>query len=351
MMAAMHGRWATARRGCAVIAAVTALAVAGCGKRPVLFTGEESTTTAAPGGTQGFTLPFAIQRSKVINVGSEIAYPPMESLQPKTQTPQGADVDIANALGQKLGVQFTFQNNKFEGLVSGLVAKKYDIVISAMKDTSARRDAGVDFVDYLQSGIVMVVQKNNPRKIQSPGSLCGKTVGVQDGTPQADLAKSQAAECAKTVPGSATTVKGAKTTVKGATATSSSTTSTTAKTKTKGPTTTVKGGLAQGKLTVQTFPDEPSGLAALKAGRLTAYLTELPAAANALLQQPAAFQLAGDQIQPVPYGIAVRTEDTQLRDAIAAALKAIIADGTYAQILQKWQVAPGAVADATINTG
>jgi polar amino acid transport system substrate-binding protein len=219
--------------------------------------------------------------------------------------------------------------------------------MSAMKDTGARRDVGVDFVDYLQSGIVMLVQKNNPKKVVSPGSLCGKTVGVQSGTPQEDLAKSQAAACATTV-GSTTTVKGAKPTVKAAAA---STTTTTAKPKSKGTTTTVKGGLAQGKLTVTGFPDDGAGLAQLKAGRLTALLTELPLAANALTQQPAAFDLAGDQIQPVPYGIAVRKDDTQLRDAIAGALRAIIADGTYAQILARYHMAPGAVADATINTG
>ena len=335
-----------------LVAAIVGPLLAGCGKRPVLFTGEESSTSAPGAGTtviQAFTLPFAIQRSKVVKVGSDIAYPPMESFQPNTQTPQGVDVELANAIGQKLGVQFTFQNAKFEGLVAGLVAKQYDVVISAMKDTGARRDAGVDFVDYFQSGVVMVVQKNNPKKVTSPGSLCGRIVGVVKGTPQEDLAKSQAAECAKTVP---TTVKGKTTgsTVAGAKP-SSTTTSTTAKPKSKGTTTTVKGGLAQGKLTVQGFDNDAAALAKLKAGSLTAFLTELPSAANALLAQPTAFDLAGDQIQPVPYGIAVRKEDAQLRDAIAGALKAIIADGTYAAILKKYAVSVGGVADATINTG
>src|SRR3954462_1766638 len=169
MMGAMHGQRSTGPTRvvavCLLVAAVS-LGLAACGKRPVLFTGEESSTTAAANGSsttviQAFTLPFAIQRSKVVKVVSDIAYPPMESFQPNTQTPQGVDVELANAIGQKLGVQFTFQNAKFEGLVSGLVAKDYDVVMSAMKDTGARRDAGVDFVDYFQSGIVMVVQKNN----------------------------------------------------------------------------------------------------------------------------------------------------------------------------------------------
>jgi polar amino acid transport system substrate-binding protein len=297
------------------------------------------------------TLPFAIQQAKAITVASDISYPPMESFQPNTQTPQGVDVDIANAMGKKLGVQFVFQNAKFEGLVSGLVARSYDAVMSGMKDTGTRRDAGVDFVDYFQSGIVMVVQKNNPKKIVSPGSLCGKTVGVQQGTPQEDLLRSQAAECATTTTGSTTTtVKGAKPTVKGAVA-SSTTTTTTRLRSSKGTTTTVKGGLAQGKLTVQTFPDDATALAQLKAGKLTALLTDLPTAATLIVQQPTAIQLAGDQIQPVPFGIAVSKDDSQLRDAIAGALHAIIADGTYGQILAKYQVSVGAVADATINTG
>jgi polar amino acid transport system substrate-binding protein len=276
----------------------------------------------------------------------------MESFQPNTQTPQGVDVDLANAMGQKLGVQFVFQNAKFEGLVSGLVARQYDVVMSGMKDTGTRRDAGVDFVDYFQSGIVMVVQKNNPKKINSPGSLCGQTVGVQQGTPQEDLLRSQAAECATTTSGSGstTTVKGAKPSVKGA-GSSSTTTTTTRPRSSKGTTTTVKGALAQGKLTVQTFPDDATALAQLKAGRLTALLTDLPAAANLLAQQPAAIQLAGDQIQPVPFGIAVSKDNGQLRDAISGALHAIIADGTYGQILAKYQASAGAVADATINTG
>src|SRR5438874_1525198 len=230
MMGAMHakrprGQTRAVTTGL-LVAAIVGPLLAGCGKRPVLFTGEESSTSAPGAGTtviQAFTLPFAIQRSKVVKVGSDIAYPPMESFQPNTQTPQGVDVDLANAIGQKLGVQFTFQNAKFEGLVTGLVAKQYDVVMSAMKDTGARRDAGVDFVDYFQSGVVMVVQKNNPKKVASPGSLCGRIVGVVKCTPQEDLAKSQAAECATTV-ATGSTVKGkTSSTVAGAKASSTTT--------------------------------------------------------------------------------------------------------------------------------
>jgi polar amino acid transport system substrate-binding protein len=43
--------------------------------------------------------------------------------------------------------------------------------------------------------------------------------------------------------------------------------------------------------------------------------------------------------------------NTELRDALQAALKAVIADGTYDQILAKWNVTAGALKTAAINSG
>ena len=51
-------------------------------------------------------------------------------------------------------------------------------------------------------------------------------------------------------------------------------------------------------------------------------------------------------LEPAPEGISVGKNHTGLRDAITAALNAMIADGTYMQILTKWQMQSGAVTDA-----
>ena len=56
-------------------------------------------------------------------------------------------------------------------------------------------------------------------------------------------------------------------------------------------------------------------------------------------------------IGPGNYGIAVPKDNTKLRDALQAALKAVIADGTYDQILAKWNVTAGALKTAPINAG
>ena len=64
-----------------------------------------------------------------------------------------------------------------------------------------------------------------------------------------------------------------------------------------------------------------------------------------------AFEVVGEQIGAGPYGIAVPKDQSQLRDAIKAAVQALIDDGEYKAILDKWQVAQGALTTATVNAG
>ena len=51
------------------------------------------------------------------------------------------------------------------------------------------------------------------------------------------------------------------------------------------------------------------------------------------------------------YGIAVPSGKTQLREALRDALRAVIADGSYDQVLSKWNVSAGALKTAAINGG
>ena len=263
-----------------------------------------TTTTAAA--SLFSKLPANVQQAKEIKVGSDISYPPVESFKEGTQEAQGIDIDIANAMGAKLGVKFSFQNATFEGIIAGLTAKRFDIIMSSMSDTQKRRDQGVDFIDYFNVGTSIIVKKGNPSNIKSGDDFCGKTVGIQKGTTQEDVAKEQATKCQQN---------------------------------------------GKGKLTIQTFDKDPEALQQLKLGRTVADMNDFPVAAFVAQQSPNDFEVVGDQIGAGPYGIAVPKENTQLRDAIQAALKAIIADGTYDQILAKYNVTQGALKTAAINAG
>lgn len=295
------------RRSRVLVIALTAVALLGlaaCGK-------SKSNSNAAGSSAPLFSkLPKDIQSSKTIKVGSDIEYAPIEFFKENTQDVQGLDYDIAVALGQKLGVTFKFVNDTdFAGIIGALQSGRFDIIMSAMNDTAERRGKGVDFIDYFSAGSSILVKKGNPQHISGLDDLCGKTIAVQKGTVQdTDIVTPQVTKC-----------EGAGKT-----------------------------------LAVLRFEKDTDALQQVKNDRAVANLEDFPVAAyNAQTSGGGSdFEVTGSQVGEVgKYGIAVPTKSTELRDAIQAALKAIIADGTYDQILGKWNVTAGALKTASLNGG
>ena len=87
----------------------------------------------------------------------------------------------------------------------------------------------------------------------------------------------------------------------------------------------------------------------VKSGRAVADMNDFPVAAYTAQKQAADFEVVGEQLEAGPYGIGVRKTDTALRDALQKVIQAIIDDGTYAQILKKWNFTQGAVKTAMVN--
>ncbi len=288
----------------AVVAGM-ALLLAACGGN-----NSSSSSSGASGLTDlGKQLPSSVQQSKQIKVGSDVEYPPVEFFKEGTQQVQGIDWDLAQAMGQKLGVKVTFVNfTDFANIITAMQAKRFDIIMSAMNDTAERRAKNVDFIDYFTAGSAILVKKGNPQGIQSLDNLCGKTIALQQGTVQVDQAKAQNAKCKS-------------------------------------------AGSPQIK--ILTFEKDTDALLQVKNGRAVADMEDFPVAAyNAKTSGGGSdFEVAGQQFEVGQYGIAVRKDDTQLRDAVQAALKAVIADGTYDQILSKWGVTQGALKTAPLNSG
>ncbi|MET9085687.1 ABC transporter substrate-binding protein [Streptomyces sp. NPDC004237] len=298
------------------IAVAGALVLTGCGDQTDKGgdTGSSSSTSSAPLASK---LPDSIRKAGVIKVGSDIAYPPVEYMENGKAV--GVDPDIAAALGKQLGVTFQFQNGKFDNLIVGLQADRFNVIMSAMNDTKNRQNGidsdtgkkvgnGVDFVDYFTAGTSILVQKGNPKGIKSLDDLCGKVVALQKGTTSEGIAKAQSEKCTK------------------------------------------DGNKA---IDLQTFDTDPEALLRLKQGASVADLNDFPVAAyNAKTSGSGKdFEVVGDQIEAGPYGIAVAKENTQLRDALQAAMAAIIKNGDYQKILEKWNVTQGAVTEAKINGG
>jgi len=137
------------------------------------------TTATADDSKSGGVLE-RMEESKELNVAFEGTYPPFNFIDENDEF-QGFDVDISNEIAERLGVEANFIATKWDGLIGGLKADKFDIIISQMTVTEERKKS-VDFTDpYVISGSVLITREetNDITKLED---IKGKNVGVGGGT-------------------------------------------------------------------------------------------------------------------------------------------------------------------------
>jgi polar amino acid transport system substrate-binding protein len=116
-----------------------------------------------------------------LTVGADLSYPPFETIGVSGK-PEGLSVDLAEAIGAKLGRTVQIENLPFVGLIPALQSGRIDLVISSMTDTEERRQS-IAFSDpYLTVGLALLVGKN--AGVQSLADLDkpGRTIVVRQGT-------------------------------------------------------------------------------------------------------------------------------------------------------------------------
>lgn len=115
-----------------------------------------------------------------IRIGTEGAYPPFNFIDEKGAL-QGFDIDIAKALCKEMGAECEFVVQDWDGLIPGLLAKKFDCIIASMSITEERKQK-VDFTEkYYNTPARFVAPKSEALKLFKNG-LKGKTVGTQRAT-------------------------------------------------------------------------------------------------------------------------------------------------------------------------
>lgn len=250
-------------------------------------------------------LPASLKAAGTIKVASNVEYPPFEYYDADNTTIIGLDKDFADALGQKLGITLEFNNMGFDAIIPALAANRYDMAMSAMTDTEERRQK-VDFVDYFMSGGGLLVNKGNPLNIHALSDLCGVAAAIDKGTTEVEDARLASEEC-------------------------------------------VKAGKPE--IDVKILPGTSEIVLALQSGRADVAMMDTSAGAYIATQHDGAFEVAGASYEPRRYGIVLPKGSPELANALQGAVQALIADGTYAKILEKWGQTTGAVTEATINDG
>jgi polar amino acid transport system substrate-binding protein len=279
------------RRGIAGTAlGAVLLSVAACG------TSEAGTDTAAPKGDPALTklVPSDVAKKGTIVVGTQPDFEPANFTPVGESQIKGFNIDLMDAMAAKLGLKVDWQKVPFDQLLIGMQSHKFDATIAGMTDRKERQ-AQVDFIDYQVAGTVFMVQKGNPKHITSEvDGGCGIKIGDVKGSDAKRLVDMMAAACVK-----------------------------------------------EGKPPTQliSFPSSSDKNLALVSGRVDAMFW--PDMAVSVINRETDDKLESLPVnfEPKVYlGATFSKDDTQLRDAFFAALKAIHEDGTYAKILKKWDV-------------
>jgi len=122
-----------------------------------------------------------IQREGVMRVGMDPSWPPFEYIDESTGQIVGLDVDLARAIGRRLGVEVELVNVGFDSLYDALYADRFDAIISALPyDPLLYGDVAYS-ISYFNAGQVLVVRADE-EEISEVKDLSGKRLGVELGS-------------------------------------------------------------------------------------------------------------------------------------------------------------------------
>ena len=249
-------------------------------------------------------LPDAIKAKGKIIVGINGIFPPMEFKEPGKEELIGFDVDLAKAIGKALGVEIVFDDQKFDQLINSVNTARVDMVISGLSDTAVRQET-LDFIDYFHSGTQGYTTKAFSGEIKDLESLSGKTLAVSASTDYFTTMQKWSKDNLESKGKPGITVLGVDSEA------------------------TARLQMIQGRAQASAISPEVFG-----------WLEK---------QNPGQFIPIGSVLNPDPYGICFKKDNTQLRDAVFAALQQIFADGAYTAIIKDWSLMQGAMTEPLIN--
>lgn len=233
------------------------------------------------------TVSFA--QDKVLKVAIDPTYEPF-TFKTADGKPAGFDVDIANALCAQIKRECVFVEQVWAGMIPGLQARKYDVIISSMSITADRLRV-VDFTEkYYNTPSRVVVKKDV--SYTGPASLKGKKIGVLKGSTQEKYAM---------------------------------------------------GELKPVGVDVISYDAQDQVYLDIRSGRLDGTVADFVEVNGGFLSKPEGqdYTLAGPELYIEKYfgngaGVALRKGQTELKNELNVAIKAIRSNGTYKQINDKY---------------
>jgi polar amino acid transport system substrate-binding protein len=319
------GRTTTrSRRNIITALAFSALLLAACGSSATTSSGGGATTAAGPTVQKNIAseVPASIKGSPV-QVATDATYAPNEFINPDNGNIQGWDIDFANAICKVMGVVCTFNNVTFDDIIAQLKAStpsevaggdkpRYQFSISSWSPTAKREASGIDFISYYRAGENWLA-KSSGATISGPSGMCGHKVAVEAGTTEESDAWGF---MGKSVGG----------------------------TPIAGDTDHCPAGQ---DITVDSYQTQTQADQSLLSGRDDFGFLDQPVADYQVKQLGGKLKIAGSPCSVFPYGIAV-VKGAPLEQAIQDAVKYLIDNKFYANILNTWGVKDGAITSSAV---
>jgi polar amino acid transport system substrate-binding protein len=249
-------------------------------------------------------LPDDVKQKGTLVVAMPLDFEPFNYLDDKNEQ-TGLDVDMIRAIGDKLGLKVDIQRIGFASMIPSVSGGRVDVAMSAMGILPTRLPL-VSFVRYGHFSNGLVVRKGNPTNIRNDDA-CGHTIAVEKGTQPLLVWQKKSDECV---------------------------------------------AASKAKIELLVFDGKGPQVLAVESGRAEAagvgFATAIVAAkhSNGRLDAAPGGPVPGATVE---CGIAFNKQNVKLGQAIEAALNALVKDGTYDKVWEKWSLSPERAAPAVFQ--
>lgn len=122
-----------------------------------------------------------VKKDRLLRVATETTYPPMEFIDEQGQA-IGFDMDVMKEIGKNMGVKVEFVSTNFDGMTTGLLANRYDVIAASMTITEERKKKILFSNPYIDAVGLAVIVKAEDDKTKGFDDLKGKKIGIQQGS-------------------------------------------------------------------------------------------------------------------------------------------------------------------------
>jgi polar amino acid transport system substrate-binding protein/glutamate/aspartate transport system substrate-binding protein len=230
-----------------------------------------------------------IDKSATLTIGTRRGSPPFAYINQKNEW-VGFSVDLVEravlpAIQKKLNKQVKLEKKEStpQTRIPLLTANSVDLIAETMTDTQARRESVDLRLTFFVTGAQFLVKKGSP--IRGIQSIANRRIAAQQGSTNAKIIRER--------------VPGAK---------------------------------------LLEFPDQPAAFQALAQGQVQAYTNDgiQLAGLRAKAPKPDDWAVVGEFYSYEPYGMAMRKNDSDFRQAVNVGLMDAISSGLYFEIYEKW---------------